>query len=300
MTEMENSKLEKVNCNLCGSDNYNVRYIKDGYNIVQCNVCEMVYINPRLSPQAISDLYHEDYFHGKGFDKSIEYKEEFERLSKQTELSDWDVAAIKELLKTETSDSKPNLLDIGCGMGLFLWKAKNAGFNVEGIELSSYAADFVESLDIKIIGKSIYDTTLKEESYDAIVMKEVIEHLPNPRLALEKIYKALKKGGLLFMTTGNYGSPERKLKGKNWFYFMPEGHIYIFSNRTMKKYLSEIGFSNVSVTNQGDLLMNILLKYNIIEVNRFKPKNILKRIAFEKTRFINHFISSGMRIYAIK
>ncbi|MCK5086823.1 MAG: hypothetical protein KAQ90_04850, partial [Melioribacteraceae bacterium] len=68
MTEMENSKLEKVNCNLCGSDNYNVRYIKDGYNIVQCNVCEMVYINPRLSPQAISDLYHEDYFHGKGFD----------------------------------------------------------------------------------------------------------------------------------------------------------------------------------------------------------------------------------------
>ena len=300
MAAIEKSNLEKVNCNLCGSDDYNVKYIKDGYNIVQCNVCEMVYINPRLSPQAISDLYHEDYFHGKGFDKSIEYKEEFERLSKQTELSDWDVAAIKELLKTETSDSKPNLLDIGCGMGLFLWKAKNAGFNVEGIELSSYAADFVESLDIKIIGKSIYDTTLKEESYDAIVMKEVIEHLPNPRLALEKIYKALKKGGLLFMTTGNYGSPERKLKGKNWFYFMPEGHIYIFSNRSMKKYLNEIGFSNVSVTNQGDLLMNILLKYNIIEVNRFKPKNILKRIAFEKIRFINHFISSGMRIYAIK
>ena len=273
MAAIEKSNLEKVNCNLCGSDDYNVKYIKDGYNIVQCNVCGMVYVNPRLSQQAINDFYHEDYFHGKGFDKSIEYKKEFERLSKQTELSDWDVAAIKELLKTETSDSKPNLLDIGCGMGLFLWKAKNAGFNVEGIELSSYAADFVQSLDIKIIGKSIYDTTLKEESYDAIVMKEVIEHLPNPRLALEKIYKALKKGGLLFMTTGNYGSPERKLKGKNWFYFMPEGHIYIFSNRTMKKYLNEIGFSNVNVTNQGDLLMNILLKYNIIEVNRFKPKN---------------------------
>ncbi len=131
-------------------------------------------------------------------------------------------------------------------------------------------------------------------------MKEVIEHLPNPKNAFMKIYSSLKPGGVLFLTTGNYNSPERKLKGKNWFYFMPEGHIYLFSNKTMKNYLRDTGFSKIHITNQGDLLMNFLLRNGIIEVNRFKPKNVIRRILFESVRGINHFISSGMRIYAVK
>ena len=292
------SKLEHVTCNLCGSDEYSVRYIKDGYNIVQCNKCDLVYINPRLTQEAINQLYDENYFLGEGFDKSIQYQKEFDELSNKIDLSDWDASSIKELL--DTDEQKPKLLDIGCGMGLFLWKAMEAGFDVEGIELSPFAADFVRSKGINVRDKSIYEEKLPGNHYDAISMKEVIEHLPDPKAALKNICDSLKPGGVLFMTTGNYACPERKLRGKDWFYFMPEGHIYVFSNKTMTKYLKQIGFSKVMVTNQGDLLMNMLLQKHIIETDNFKPSNILKRSIFTSVRAVNHFISSGMRIYAIK
>jgi len=292
------NKLEHVTCNLCGSDEYNVRYIKDDYNIVQCNKCDLVYINPRLTQEAINQLYDENYFLGEGFDKSIQYQKEFDELSNKIDLSDWDASSIKELL--DTDEQKPKLLDIGCGMGLFLWKAMEAGFDVEGIELSPFAADFVRSKGINVRDKSIYEEKLPENHYDAISMKEVIEHLPDPKAALKNIYDSLKPGGALFMTTGNYACPERKLRGKDWFYFMPEGHIYVFSNKTMTKYLKQIGFSKVMVTNQGDLLMNMLLQKHIIETDKFKPSNILKKSIFASVRAVNHFISSGMRIYAIK
>lgn len=290
--------LEKVNCNFCGADDYKIKYVKDGYNIVQCNKCRLVYVNPRLTQKAINQLYDEDYFLGEGFDKSIQYQDEFNELSDKTDLSDWDASTIKEFLQIK--EQTPKLLDIGCGMGLFLWKAKKVGFDVEGIELSPFAAEFVRAKGIKVRDKSIYEEKLPENYYDAISMKEVIEHLPDPKAALQNVYESLKPGGVLFMTTGNYDCPERKLRGKDWFYFMPEGHIYVFSNKTMTNYLREIGFSKIMVTNQGDLLMNILLTKKFIETDKFKPSNIFKKSVYNTVRMVNHFISSGMRIYAVK
>jgi hypothetical protein len=124
--------------------------------------------------------------------------------------------------------------------------------------------------------------------------------LPHPLESLRTIQRWLKPGGVLFMATGNYDSPERKLRGSDWFYFMPEGHLYYFSNRTMTKYLKKAGFRTVRVTNQGDLLMDKLLKLGILKTGEAVPRNLLRRAVFLLIRAANHFISSGMRIYAVK
>lgn len=289
--------LEKVKCNYCQSDNYTTVYVKEGFNIVKCKICGLVYVNPRLTEQAIKQLYDNNYFKGEGFDKSIEYEKEFFDKCNTIDLMDWDLSTLKEFIK---EDKEINLLDIGSGMGLFLYKAKKKGFNVKGLELSDYAVNFSLKQGLSAENNSIYGATLPNNFYNIVSMKEVIEHLPDPKKALQIIYSTLKPKGVLFITTGNYNCPERKLRGKEWFYFMPKGHIYIFNPKTIKNYLKEVGFSKVIVTNQGDLLMNFLLKINVIDTQRFVTKNIIKKIVFYLVRFINHFISSGMRIYAIK
>jgi 2-polyprenyl-3-methyl-5-hydroxy-6-metoxy-1,4-benzoquinol methylase len=295
---MQGKKFEKINCNYCGSLDSRVVYIKQGFNIVQCKSCSLVYVNPRLTQEEIFKLYDEPYFKGSGFDKSIQYQKEFENKSTSRDLLIWDITTIREMLRTNTPT--PKLLDVGCGMGLFLHKAKQNGFVSEGLELSNYACNFARSKNILVHNTSIDEFELPKNSFDVISMREVIEHLSSPITSLQKIYNGLKPGGILFITTGNYNCPERKVRGSNWNYFMPEGHLTIFSNQTLKMFLVKTGFKQVLVTNQGDLMMNLLFKLGILETDKFKPVNIAKRILFELVRGLNHYISSGLRAYAIK
>ncbi|MEP7233900.1 MAG: class I SAM-dependent methyltransferase [Ignavibacteriota bacterium] len=301
--QFQEQDFEKVICDFCGADNYSKRYEKRGFNMVQCNKCGLVYTNPRLKQEKIAALYDSDYFQGHGFDKSIDYVKDVKEHSKAQSdftLEDWDCDNILALLPSTTGTTAPTLLEIGCGTGVFLDKAKKHGFDCHGLELSEYAANFVRQMGIPVETKAIEDASYPQNSFDAIVMREVIEHLPHPLESLKTIHSWLKPGGVLFMATGNYDCPERKLRGSDWFYFMPEGHLNIFSNRTMRNYLAKAGYHGINVTNQGDKLMEVLRSKNIITTGDAKPRNIFKRAVFIIVRSINHFISSGMRIYAIK
>jgi 2-polyprenyl-3-methyl-5-hydroxy-6-metoxy-1,4-benzoquinol methylase len=269
----------------------------------QCNKCGMVYTNPRLKPAKIAELYDANYFQGHGFDESVNYVADvnaYGATKSSYTLNDWDLDTIHHMLKQNGSTAKARLLEIGCGTGVFLDKARAHGFDCEGLELSEYAANFVRDMGIPVQTKSIEDASFADNTWDVIVMREVIEHLPHPLEALKIVRKWLKPGGVLFMATGNYDSPERKLRGADWFYFMPEGHLYYFANRTMAKYLDQAGFSGVHVTNQGDMLMEKLRTARILAPGESKPGNPLRRIAFSIVRGVNHFVSSGMRIYAVK
>ncbi len=306
------SDFESVPCDLCGADAPEVRYHKNGFTIVECSKCGMVYTNPRLKGEKIGELYDADYFKGHGFDKSIDYVGDVDEYGKQKSdytLNDWDLDTISSMLMgTNLPPPIPlrsigggaRLLEIGCGTGVFLAKAREHGFDCSGLELSSYAAEFVRKMGIPVETKAIEDANFPENSWDVIVMREVIEHLAHPKEALQTIHRWLKPGGVLFMATGNYDCPERKLRGSDWFYFMPEGHLYYFSNRTMTKYLKKVGFGKVNVTNQGDMLMEMLRKNGMLEAGLYKPRNVFKRLVFNIVRTVNHYISSGMRVYAIK
>ncbi len=301
--QFKQEDLESLPCDFCGQDNAKPRYEKRGFHIVQCNNCGMVYTNPRLTGAKISALYDADYFQGHGFDTSVDYVKEVDDYgnAKSTySLHDWDLDWITHLVDTDPAGGTPRLLEIGCGTGVFLAKAREHGFDCEGLELSSYAAEFVRGMGIPVQTKSIEDAEIAEGTYDVIVMREVIEHLPHPKESLETVHRWLKPGGVLFMATGNYDCPERKLRGADWFYFMPEGHLYYFSNKTMRNYLGAVGFEHINVTNQGDMMMQKLLAKGILEAGGPAPSNILKRMVFQFVRDINHYISSGMRIYAVK
>ena len=300
--DFQPTDFESLPCDLCGSSDSTKRYEKRGFSIVECNACGMVYTNPRLKGQKIAELYDADYFQGHGFDRSVDYVGEVKQFDKEHPaytLNDWDLDTIAAMLGKDRARNA-RLLEIGCGTGVFLAKAREHGFDVEGLELSTYAAEFVRNMGIPVQTKSIEDANFAEGTWDVIVMREVIEHLPHPLESLKTVRQWLKPGGVLFMATGNYDCSERKLKGSDWFYFMPEGHLYYFSNRTMQKYLKAAGYSTIKVTNQGDMLMDMLRKWGVLVPGEATPSNLPKALVFSLMRAINHFISSGMRIYAKK
>src|SRR4051812_17086427 len=172
------SDFEALPCDFCGKDTPVKRYEKRGFNIVECSSCHMVYTNPRLKGEKITELYDADYFQGHGFDKSVDYVADVKdhtKAAKQTfSLNDWDLDAIKQLLGKRQSkgqgkgQGKLRLLEIGCGTGVFLDEARQHGFDVEGLELSSYAADFVRKMGIPVRTESIESANDAPNTWDVI------------------------------------------------------------------------------------------------------------------------------------
>ena len=151
-------------------------------------------------------------------------------------------ASRKVLERIEKLANKGKLLDIGSSAGFFLAEAKSRGWETTGIEFSKWSKKYAE----EHFGLTIYDQPLEKlnwpkESFDAITMLDVIEHLTDPRQVLSEVKKILKPDGILVITTPNIYSLAARLAKEKWYAILP-GHLFYFSPKTLEKILAEAGF----------------------------------------------------------
>jgi 2-polyprenyl-3-methyl-5-hydroxy-6-metoxy-1,4-benzoquinol methylase len=110
------------------------------------------------------------------------------------------------------------LLEVGCGAGNLLVQASVPGSYPVALDLSMQALTFVRSRFEELsstpgtpngfacaqaIGESL---PWKDESFDCILMSEVIEHLEKPQISVREAVRVLRHGGRLLVTTPNYRS----------------------------------------------------------------------------------------------
>lgn len=144
------------------------------------------------------------------------------------------------------------LFDIGCGNGRLLYLASKDGWKVSGIEMfSSLAKSIKKTIDIDILVGDFIEYKPEEERYDLIVMRHVLEHLPDPVCAMEKINRLLKEGGHALFEFPNTDSLDLRLKWflrRNGIYrrrFLPDyipHHCNEFCRRSFEFLLSKTGF----------------------------------------------------------
>lgn len=79
--------------------------------------------------------------------------------------------------------------------------------------------------------------------FDVITSWDVIEHLDEPRRALEACRRLLKPGGWLFLSTPDSGSLVARAMGRHWHYLDPLQHVNLFSRRNLGRLLERTGFS---------------------------------------------------------
>ena len=70
---------------------------------------------------------------------------------------------------------------------------------------------------------------------NVVVMLDVIEHLPEPKPALEAAVSKLHPGGLLLITTGDFSSLCARLMGRHWRLMTPPQHLWFFTPNSLKK-----------------------------------------------------------------
>lgn len=234
--------LEEVSCNLCGSTQHRLCFEKIGelsgqmFRIVRCENCGLAFVNPRLTTKAIDSLYNEAYFHGEGFDTTVDYVE----ASKNSGPSEDAARALHRISSLYAPPTK--ILEIGPGLGMFMRLASSKGYDVQGLELSNFAVEQLCVQGLKVKQGILPNQEIPNQSVDVVVAIEVIEHLPDPIAFFQEVRRILRPGGLFYYQTGNGECEEAVRLGADWDYIMPEGHLYYFSPRLMRKYLQQAGF----------------------------------------------------------
>lgn len=143
------------------------------------------------------------------------------------------------------------MLEIGSGVGLVgsYIKIKNKKIIYKGVELDKEA--FLKS---KELGLDTYngDFTIMqnfEETFDVIMLWEIIEHLQDLKHFLKLAYFKLSKGGTLILSTPNYDKIKNYPKGKKDILYQnePPIHLIFFTESSLKKLMNIYDFNNCNI-----------------------------------------------------
>lgn len=175
-----------------------------------------------------------------------------------------------ETLQKRLAVEHANVLDIGCGGGLFLARLKQAGAHVVGIELSDSRAQYARTkYGIEVHKQPIESDFWKQSAYsfDAVTLWDVIEHVNYPVRTLQCAVNVLKPGGLLLIDTPcrdsfyhQVGEATYRLSGGRFPTFLNAmysshlfGHKQIFSTQEMKDIFTSSGLEIVELSKFHEL-----------------------------------------------
>jgi SAM-dependent methyltransferase len=132
------------------------------------------------------------------------------------------------------------LLDVGCGHGLLLDEARRRGYATVGLELSrSAAAHGRESLGLDVREMPLEDF-VTDERFDVVVLADVLEHLEDPVVGIDRCVELLRPNGVLCVVTPDPSSVTSRLAGGRWWGYLA-GHTCLLPRRTLRELLAERG-----------------------------------------------------------
>jgi 2-polyprenyl-3-methyl-5-hydroxy-6-metoxy-1,4-benzoquinol methylase len=154
------------------------------------------------------------------------------------------------------------VLDVGSGYGFFLLAAQKRGWKAKGIEPSLRSVQVSQNqLGLDVFPGSLQDFR-NNGTFDVITFINVLDHSAMPWLEIDRAYRLLRPGGLIYLRFPN-GSLHNNLyrimyrlrihmRASKYLVF----HQYSFTSRYIKRLLRDYGFSRCITYNspptQGD------------------------------------------------
>lgn len=147
----------------------------------------------------------------------------------------------RKLIEKTTGKKQGNILDVGAGTGAFLNAMKMANWKVTGIEPDKNAREKAKELYGIHIEESEKMNSLPLQSFDAITLWHVLEHVHDLHENAEQLKNLLSSNGKLFIAVPNYTSYDAKIYKEYWAAYDVPRHLYHFSPLAMKNLLQNHG-----------------------------------------------------------
>lgn len=161
-----------------------------------------------------------------------------------------------EVIK-KTKQKSGKVLDFGCGIGLFALCMKERGFDTYGVEPSKVCLEKHKEFNIKSADDLDFFESEKN-SFDIIIMKDVLEHVDNPAELLEKVLIYLKPSGYFYVRVPNvYHYPF------HWS-IDTKSHVNHFSPKQLLKLLDKNNMKKVDFVGVYDISTKVGELYNFV------------------------------------
>lgn len=292
------------NCPVCASTQRGLLYqdltdrvfcVADGsWNLYRCAQCACAYLDPRPTPQSIGRAYAGYYTHDaedhpivrrKGRLRSLlhdlinGYQNHRYGLQRHPALAAgrWLLPLLPSLRSAADAEcrhlpSPParggRVLDVGCGNGGFLLLARQAGWQVEGLDFDPGAVQAARSRGLEVHHGGIEVLGDRRECYDVITLCHVIEHVPDPIDTLRRLHALLKPGGTLWLDTPNLDSLGAVRFGPHWRGLEPPRHLVLFAPRAMRGALAAVGFRDQRQHWRGLSLFDVFAPSEALQTGR--------------------------------
>jgi SAM-dependent methyltransferase len=244
--------------------------------IIDCAVCGFRHVWPLPSESQIREHYRKTHYADGERDRIAYYERD----------RDWWMLTYGDVIaEVGQATTRRRLLDVGCGAGLFLEAAALHGFTCVGVEPSAVAAAHCRGKGLTILETEFEGAaTLPVGSADVIHMRNVLEHVREPRALVESAAEVLPPGGLLVAAVPNdYNPVQRAARAggvRPWWLAVPH-HLNYFDFNSLAGLIESVGFEIVGKTTSFPIDLFLLMGIDYVENPSLGRECHLKRVALE-------------------
>lgn len=226
------------NCPVCDGSTRIHFLSHNDTDLWSCGSCGLIYMDPMPGPSDLEELY--------GDDEEATFTVYFKKVDRKLQRSARRVREIRRRLGSVNGHA-PRLLDVGCSGGFLVEAARRQGFEAVGVDPDPVTVDYAREHypDSTFICGTIDDVPadVVGDGFDAIYSSEVIEHIPDARGFVKSLAKALRPGGILYITTPDISHWRRPRDVTKWDGYNPPWHCIYFSPTNLSRLLIGAGFN---------------------------------------------------------
>ncbi len=207
------------------------------FRILKCENCTLLFTQNVAEQNEIGKYYASENYISHS-DTQVGFVNKLYHLIRKNTLQ-----SKKYLIEKETGRSNGNMLDIGCGTGAFLHTMKSNGWKITGLEPDETARAKAKTLYGIEPQPSHNILDLPSNSYNAITMWHVLEHVHQLHEYVEQLKNMLTDDGKIFIAVPNHTSYDAQHYGQFWAAYDVPRHLYHFSPVSIKQLVEQHGLT---------------------------------------------------------